>query len=122
MPIFAEGINANWLRRGAQSWHGARQMLNASEPDDPQRILEVAAKLPPDDRRPDVQRVLASFGRNFRKARIAAKMSQADVERLTGIPQHYISTMERGRENPTLETMARLAKALGKPPADLLQP
>lgn len=100
--------------------------MSGSSPDQPyvndsERILEAAARLPPEERPPDVQRALASFGRNFRETRVAAKMSQAEVERLTGIPQHYISTMERGRENPTLETMTRLATALGKEVADLLR-
>lgn len=95
-------------------------MTDAPE-SDPASILE-AARLPPEERPPSVQRVMAHFGRNFREARIAAKMSQQEVERLTGIPQHYISTMERGRENPTLETMSRLADAIGKPLGDLFQP
>ncbi len=99
---------------------GARTMPDAPD-SDPDRILE-AARLPPEDRSPAVQRIMASFGRDFREARIAAKLSQQEVERLTGIPQHYISTMERGRQNPTLETMTRLADAIGTPLADLLKP
>lgn len=87
----------------------------------PERILE-AARLPPEERPPAVRRIMASFGRNFREARIAAGMSQQEVERLTGIPQHYISTLERGHQNPTLETMTRLAEAAGKPLSDLLRP
>ena len=63
-----------------------------------------------------------TFGLRFRKARIAAKLTQRDVEKLTDIPQYYISTMERGQQkNPTLDTMARLAAAVAVPLSDLLQ-
>ena len=61
------------------------------------------------------------FGRRFRKARLEMNLSQQEIERLSGIPQHYISTMERGRENPTLKTMQSLADAVGKPLPDLLK-
>lgn len=98
----------------------AGTMPNAPESDDVVVALEAMARLPPEERPPSVQRVMASFGHNFREARRAAKLSQQEVERLTSIPQHYISTMERGRENPTLETMSRLADAIGTPLAALL--
>lgn len=97
-------------------------MPNPPESDEPVHALEAMARLPPEERPPSAVRAIAGFGRNFREARRAAKLSQQEVERLTGIPQHYISTLERGRENPTLETMARLADAIGKPLADLLRP
>lgn len=109
------------LAGGSLRGQGARVMTDTPESDASARILE-AARMPPEERPPSVQRIMAFFGRNFREARIAAKLSQQEVERLTGIPQHYISTMERGRENPTLETMSRLADAIGKPLADLLKP
>ena len=75
-----------------------------------------------DDPPPERSPAQAMFGTNFLKARLAAGLSQQEVERLTGIRQHYISTLERGLENPTLDTMTRLAAALGVPLADLLAP
>ena len=99
----------------------AKTMPNAPENDDAPQSLEAMARLPPEERPPAAARAIAAFGRNFRVARQAAKLSQQEVERLSGVPQHYISTIERGRENPTLGTMARLAAAIGKPLTDLVK-
>ena len=63
----------------------------------------------------------AVFGQRFRKARLKAKLSQQDIERLSGLPQQYISSVERGQQNPTLETMTRLADAVGQPLSELLK-
>ncbi len=45
------------------------------------------------------------FGANFRQARLKTRLTQADVEELTGIRQHYISEIENGLQNLTLDTM-----------------
>jgi transcriptional regulator with XRE-family HTH domain len=55
----------------------------------------------------------ALFGANFRHARLKAKLTQAAVEELTGIRQHYISEIENGLQNLTLDTMTTLAQAIG---------
>lgn len=55
----------------------------------------------------------ALFGANLRQARLKAKLTQADVEGLTGIRQHYISEIENGLQNLTLDTMTTLAQAIG---------
>jgi len=64
----------------------------------------------------------ALFGANFRKARLKARMTQADVEQLTGIRQHYVSEIELGLQNPTLYTMAALAGAIATEVRSLLRP
>lgn len=53
----------------------------------------------------------ALFGANFRQARLNAKLTQAEVQELTGIQQHYISEIENGLWNITLDTVATLAQA-----------
>ncbi len=55
----------------------------------------------------------ALFGANFRQARLKARLTQANVEELTGIRQHYISEIENGLQNLTLDTMTTLAQAIG---------
>ena len=55
----------------------------------------------------------ALFGTNIRQARLKANLTQADVEQLTGIRQHYISEIENGLQNITLDTMTTLAQAVG---------
>lgn len=62
----------------------------------------------------------ALFGANFREARLKAELKQTDVEALTGIRQHYISEIENGRWNLTLDTMAALARAVGSKVPTLL--
>ena len=53
------------------------------------------------------------FGANFRRTRLKAKLTQAAVEELTGIRQHYVSEIENGLHNLTLDTMTTLAQAVG---------
>jgi transcriptional regulator with XRE-family HTH domain len=55
----------------------------------------------------------ALFGANLRRARLKAKLTQVDVEELTGIRQHYISEIENGLQNLTLDTMITFAQAIG---------
>lgn len=58
---------------------------------------------------PAVQR----FAKNMKKIRETNKMSQGDIFRATDIDRAYISNLEAGKQNPTLETIEKLAKALG---------
>lgn len=61
------------------------------------------------------------FGRNVRDLRTARGLTQEDLEGLTGIKRSYLSDMERGRRNPTVRALGRIAAALGVAPADLLR-
>jgi transcriptional regulator with XRE-family HTH domain len=64
----------------------------------------------------------ALFAANVRQARLKAKLTQGDVAAVTGIQQHYISQIETGSRNITLDTMASLAQALGSDVRTLLKP
>jgi transcriptional regulator with XRE-family HTH domain len=59
------------------------------------------------------------FGKNMKKIREAKGMSQGDIYRATKIERAYISNLEAGKQNPTLETMEKIAKALGVSVSDL---
>ena len=48
-------------------------------------------------------------------------MSQEQLARLAKIHRTYLSGVETGTRNPTLEVVERLAKALGVRPALLLE-
>ena len=49
----------------------------------------------------------------LRKERRAAKLTQADLAQMSGVPQSSISRMERAEIlTPTYETLDRLARAL----------
>ena len=53
------------------------------------------------------------FGKKLREVRLKKKLSQGDVARILGVHRSYISGLERGRRNPSLLTVHRVAKALG---------
>ena len=58
-------------------------------------------------------KAVQKFGKNMKKIRIAKKMSQGDIYRATKIERAYISNLESGKQNPTLATVEKIAKALG---------
>lgn len=51
-------------------------------------------------------------GLRIKELRRAKGMSQEMLAEKTGISSKYLSSIERGKENPTLETLIRLAEAL----------
>lgn len=59
-------------------------------------------------------------GRNVRRARIEKGLTQEELAARAGTSQFYISSLEAGRRNPTIETLDELAQALGVRPIDLL--
>jgi transcriptional regulator with XRE-family HTH domain len=63
----------------------------------------------------------ATFGQNLRAARRGAGISQDDLARESGVDRTAISTYERGRREPNLRTIVRLADALGIAPAELVR-
>jgi transcriptional regulator with XRE-family HTH domain len=61
-------------------------------------------------------------GRNVRRARIEKGLTQEELAERAGTSQFYVSSLEAGRRNPTVVTVASLAKALGVDHLDLLRP
>ena len=53
------------------------------------------------------------FGSAVRRHRELLRLSQEELAARAGIDRTYISGVERGVRNPTLELMQRIAKALG---------
>jgi transcriptional regulator with XRE-family HTH domain len=51
-------------------------------------------------------------GRNVRRLRIAAGLSQAELAERMGVDRGYVSGLERGQCNPTIVTLWHIAKAL----------
>ena len=60
-------------------------------------------------------------GRNFGRIRRAKGLTQEQVEELSGHSQQYLSSLERGRRNPTVVTLFELAQAMGVNPIEFLQ-
>lgn len=61
-------------------------------------------------------------GRNVRSCRLAKGMTQEQFADISGFSQQYISSLERGRRNPTIVTIYEISKALGVDYLDLLRP
>jgi transcriptional regulator with XRE-family HTH domain len=60
------------------------------------------------------------FAERLRKLRFATGMSQEQLADKAGIHRTHVSLIERNRRSVRLETLERLAKALGVPPAQLI--
>lgn len=57
---------------------------------------------------------------NLRRLRVKSGLSQEALAVDAGVDRSYVGRIERGVENPTAETLDRLASALGVAVADLL--
>ena len=60
------------------------------------------------------------FGLAIREARSRAGVSQERLAELAGLDRTYVSGVERGSRNPTLDSMSRLAAALNLPLSELI--
>ncbi len=60
-----------------------------------------------------------ALGRRLKALRKRAALTQEDLAERAGINSKYISGIERGRENPTLDTLLLLASELGVQPVEL---
>ena len=61
------------------------------------------------------------LGKNLKRIRTEKEISQGDIARELDVSRGYISTIENGKTNPTLSTIARIAKALGVTNDELLK-
>jgi transcriptional regulator with XRE-family HTH domain len=61
------------------------------------------------------------FAHNLRKSRLSKSLSQEKLAELAGLHRTYVSSVERCERNITVETIERLAAALGADPIDLLR-
>ncbi len=61
------------------------------------------------------------FGDVLKKRRLSAKLSQEALSALAGCHPTYISLVERGLRNPSLDTISQLASALDCPAWKLVQ-
>ncbi|KKS33065.1 MAG: hypothetical protein UU96_C0033G0001 [Parcubacteria group bacterium GW2011_GWC2_42_13] len=61
------------------------------------------------------------LGENLKHIRTTKGISQGDIARSLEVSRGFISNIENGKTNPTLATIARLAKAVGASVNDLLK-
>lgn len=62
----------------------------------------------------------AVFGLNVQRLRRERELSQEQLSFVSGRTRAYISSVEAGRRNATLDTLEILAKALDVEPQDLI--
>lgn len=65
--------------------------------------------------------ISSDFGRAVRRAREAKGLSQEQLAEAARIHRTYLSGVETGTRNPTLEVVERLARALDVTPSRLLE-
>ena len=67
----------------------------------------------------DPQKVFADRLRELREGRT---ISQQRLSELAGLNRNYVSDVERGRRNPCLGNIVKLAEALDVSPSELFRP
>jgi transcriptional regulator with XRE-family HTH domain len=73
----------------------------------------------PKKKKPEGSRaILAS---NLRRLRQDRRLSQESLADIAGLHRTYVSSVERCERNATLDTLDKLAAALGIKPSELLQ-
>ena len=70
--------------------------------------------------RPPIDEYREAFGLRLRELRDQAAISQESLAHQIDMSRRYLSGIERGAANPTLDQIVRIADGLGVQPAELL--
>jgi transcriptional regulator with XRE-family HTH domain len=62
------------------------------------------------------------FSRNLRRARRLREMSQEELALEAGVTRAYLSSVELGKRNISIDNLGLLANAVGVPLRDLVDP
>lgn len=71
---------------------------------------------------PKSQSARKIFGRNVRRARRLKEITQEELASRAKLSRTYVSEVERGSRNVSIDNMEQLAFALGVPLRDLVDP
>ena len=63
----------------------------------------------------------SKLGKNLKRIRTAKQITQGDIVRKLGLGRGFISNIENGKANPTLSTIAKIAKAIGVSVGELMK-
>lgn len=63
-----------------------------------------------------------ALGQELRRQRRARELTVEELAELAGVSSGLVSQLERGRANPSLSNLQKLARALGMPPVSLFSP
>jgi len=67
-------------------------------------------------------RPVEKFATHLRELREKRGLSQTRLAELAGLNRNYVGDIERGRRNPCLDNILKLADALDVPPSELFRP
>ncbi len=59
-----------------------------------------------------MNKAIVSFGKNVKKIRVQNSLTQEKLAMKTGITVYYLSRIERGDANPSLEIVYKIQEAL----------
>lgn len=61
------------------------------------------------------------LGKNLKRIRTAKGISQGKIARILKVGRSFITNIENGKTNPTLDTIAKIAKAVGVSGGELMK-
>lgn len=61
------------------------------------------------------------LGKNLKRIRTEKGISQGEIGRILGVDKGFVSNIENGKTNPTLATIAKIAKAIGVSVGELIK-
>jgi len=61
------------------------------------------------------------LGKNLKRIRTAKGISQGEISRTLEVDKSFVSNIENGKTNPTLATIAKIAKAIGVSVGELMK-
>lgn len=61
------------------------------------------------------------LGRNLKRIRTQKDISQGEIARNLKVGRSFITNIENGKTNPTLATIAKIAKAIGVSVGELMK-
>ena len=64
---------------------------------------------------------VTKFGKALRKIRLKNGLSQGDIAKKLGVHRSHISGLERGKRNPSLLTIKKMAQTLGVQAKNLVE-
>lgn len=61
------------------------------------------------------------LGKNLKRIRTEKGISQGDIARALDVGRSFITNIENGKTNPTLATIAKIARAIGVSAGELMK-
>ena len=61
------------------------------------------------------------LGKNLKRIRTTKGISQGEIGRILEVDKSLVSNIENGKTNPTLATIAKIAKAIGVSVGELMK-